>query len=264
MKRASILATACATVLLAGACSDTVDRERDDIGTAPRADGRGGALGRQAEDAQGFIHRAAIANLAEIQLGQLGAERAQHADVKKFGQLMVNDHTKALHELKSAVTARDVQVPTQLDEKHRDIQQRLAGLQGHEFDREFMRVMVETHEDTIDLLEQRAGRSSTRATGSAGSTATDRAATGTDPATGTRPVGGGGQTPSGQAADASVGTSGSATDRNTPASRGYADQMNQQLNEWAARTLPIIRQHLEQAKQIQERLEKTGANRQQR
>lgn len=34
-----------------------------------------------------FVEKAAIAGTAEIELGQLASERAQHADVKAFGQI---------------------------------------------------------------------------------------------------------------------------------------------------------------------------------
>ena len=33
--------------------------------------------------------------MAEIELGRLAAERGTSAQVKKFGQMMVDDHTKA-------------------------------------------------------------------------------------------------------------------------------------------------------------------------
>jgi len=53
-------------------------------------------------DAQKFFEKAAIANMAEIKLGQLATQRAESADVKQFGQMMVDEHTKALDQLKQA------------------------------------------------------------------------------------------------------------------------------------------------------------------
>jgi len=42
-----------------------------------------------------FLLHAASSGMAEVQLGQLAAERAASAEVKQFGQRMVDDHTKA-------------------------------------------------------------------------------------------------------------------------------------------------------------------------
>ena len=51
-------------------------------------------------DDQAFVNEMTIANLAEVQLGKLATERASNTDVKAFGQMMVQDHTKANDELK--------------------------------------------------------------------------------------------------------------------------------------------------------------------
>jgi len=42
-----------------------------------------------------FMKDAAEGGLAEVELGQLAADKASNPDVKKFGERMVKDHTKA-------------------------------------------------------------------------------------------------------------------------------------------------------------------------
>jgi predicted outer membrane protein len=42
-----------------------------------------------------FLRHAASDGLAEVQLGQMAAERATNPEVQRFGQRMVTDHTKA-------------------------------------------------------------------------------------------------------------------------------------------------------------------------
>jgi putative membrane protein len=49
-----------------------------------------------------FAMKAAQANFAEVELGKLAQQKASSDDVKKFAQMMVDDHTKALDDLKSA------------------------------------------------------------------------------------------------------------------------------------------------------------------
>jgi putative membrane protein len=87
-------------------------------------------------DTQKFVEKAAIANMAEIQLGQLAETRAQSPDVKAFAQMMVTDHTKALDELKQS--AGPATIPTALDKKHQKLHDKLSKLSGAEFDKKYM------------------------------------------------------------------------------------------------------------------------------
>src|ERR1700751_546128 len=55
-----------------------------------------------------FVTQAAGGNLAEIELGQLAAQKATDPKVKDFGNRMVNDHQKANNELKPIADANGV------------------------------------------------------------------------------------------------------------------------------------------------------------
>src|SRR5690349_11889362 len=46
-----------------------------------------------------FIHKAGQGGLAEVELGKLAQEKGQSEEVKKFGQRMVDDHSKANDQL---------------------------------------------------------------------------------------------------------------------------------------------------------------------
>jgi hypothetical protein len=46
-------------------------------------------------------------------------------------------------------------MPTEVDKKHQDLREKLAGKQGLDFDREYMDAMVDGHNDFIDKLESR-------------------------------------------------------------------------------------------------------------
>ena len=148
MKRIAILAVAAVTTFGIG-CTDRRASTADNpaVGTAGRTDVSRGDLG--------FVNDLTIANLAEIELGRMASERAANADVKRFGQMMVDDHTAAGTTLKRIATEHSIPMPTQLDDKHRDLRERLAKLQGAEFDREYMKAMISGHEDVVDKLEPR-------------------------------------------------------------------------------------------------------------
>ncbi|HWP43713.1 MAG TPA: DUF4142 domain-containing protein [Blastocatellia bacterium] len=113
------------------------------------------ALSKQ--DSQ-FVTRAAMDNMAEVELGQLAVERASNTEVKEFGQLMVDDHTKALNDIKGLATQKNVTVPTALDQKHQATKDRLSKLSGAEFDKAFMYQMVKDHEAAVKLFERQSNQ----------------------------------------------------------------------------------------------------------
>jgi putative membrane protein len=109
-----------------------------------------------AEKDKNFVTEAAIGGLAEVELGNLAQQNAQHQDVKQFGTRMVQDHSAANQQLMRIVATKDATMPTQLDEQHRKVFEQLSGMRGAEFDRAYMRQMVEDHEKTIKKFREEA------------------------------------------------------------------------------------------------------------
>jgi len=92
-----------------------------------------------------FAMKAAQANMAEVELGKLALQKAMSDDVKKFAQMMVDDHSKALDELKGVAGTKNVTLPTAIDAEHKKLSDRLSKLSGAGFDREYMQAMVDGH-----------------------------------------------------------------------------------------------------------------------
>ena len=73
-----------------------------------------------------------------MQAGSLATERAASAEVKAFGQRMVDDHTHANHELTTIAQAKHIPVAKKLGQKHQAMADKLATLHGAEFDQAYM------------------------------------------------------------------------------------------------------------------------------
>ena len=100
---------------------------------------------RPAASDSAFAMKAAQANMAEVELGKLALQKTMSDDVKKFAQMMVDDHSKALDELKGVAGTKNITLPTAIDAEHKKLSDRLSKLSGAGFDREYMQAMVDGH-----------------------------------------------------------------------------------------------------------------------
>lgn len=100
----------------------------------------------------------AISDMYEIQSGQLASEKAQNADVKAFGSQMLNDHTKTSDELKGIIGDEDIKVelPGKLDAEHQTNLDKLNGLSRTQFDKEYVRMLIDAHQKAVALFDNYA------------------------------------------------------------------------------------------------------------
>jgi putative membrane protein len=103
-----------------------------------------------------FVQKASGAGLAEVQAGKMAMERAASAEVKAFGQRMVDDHTHANQELMTLAQAKRLPVATKLDQKHQAMADKLATLHGAEFDQAYMAGQLADHEEAVRLFTTEA------------------------------------------------------------------------------------------------------------
>lgn len=96
-----------------------------------------------------FVKEAAAGGMAEVELGQLATEKASSPDVKKFGQRMVDDHSKANDQLKQIAVDEGVPLPAKLSAKDQATKDRLSKLSGDAFDKAYMSDMVNDHKTDI-------------------------------------------------------------------------------------------------------------------
>jgi putative membrane protein len=106
-----------------------------------------------------FWSNAAQGGMAEVELGKLAVQKSQNADVKKFAQMMITDHSKANDELKALAAKKNVTLPTNLG-SHQSAVDKLTTLTGKDFDTAYVETMVSDHEKTVELFKKRAEDSS--------------------------------------------------------------------------------------------------------
>jgi putative membrane protein len=101
-----------------------------------------------------FVKDAAGGGMAEVELGRLAVEKGSTDDVKKFGQRMVDDHTKANEELKDIAGKRNIPLPNEPDAKHKATKDHLSKLSGAEFDKAYMSDMLKDHNKDVAAFQR--------------------------------------------------------------------------------------------------------------
>jgi putative membrane protein len=99
------------------------------------------------------MNDAAPGSMAEVELGKMAARKSQNAEVKAFGQKMVEDHSKAGDELKQIAVQKKVALPTDVMSVHKQLMEKLSKVSGADFDKEYVKAMVEAHEKDVAAFE---------------------------------------------------------------------------------------------------------------
>src|SRR5262249_54838049 len=115
--------------------------------TTPKPDTKSSSMGASPD--QHFVMEAAKGGMAEVELGQLAADKASNPKVKEFGQRMATDHGKANDELKSLAAKKNITLPTLPDTKQKATHDKLASHTGAEFDRAYMKDMLADHRKDV-------------------------------------------------------------------------------------------------------------------
>jgi putative membrane protein len=103
-----------------------------------------------------FMINTAKAGMAEVELGKLATQNASSESVKKFGQKMVDDHSKGNDELKALAASKNVVLPSEVDAQDKSMKDKLAAMKGEAFDREYMTMMVAGHGKVADSFRTEA------------------------------------------------------------------------------------------------------------
>lgn len=121
----------------------------------------GATAGSTAAPAQGadraFMEKAAMSDMAEVQLSQIAQQKATRDDVKQLAGRMVQDHTRTSQELKSIAGKHNVTLPTALDRKHQLAVEKLQGkTAGADFDRQYLKLLLDDHRQAVSLFRAEA------------------------------------------------------------------------------------------------------------
>ncbi|WP_353717453.1 DUF4142 domain-containing protein [Dyadobacter sp. 676] len=153
MKKITFSALIIATVMAFTACNTNKSEDTKEIAEEQNE----AKLDTTAlEDDAEFAVAAADGGLMEVQLGELAQKNAANADVKKFGETMVADHSKASEELKTLAARKNITLPAMLSNEKQKKYDELTAKKGAEFDKAYISFMVDDHKEDISEFEEAA------------------------------------------------------------------------------------------------------------
>lgn len=122
------------------------------------AAGEQAGMANMSSQDRNFLMDAAMGGMLEVELGKLAVQKATSDAVKQFGQRMVDDHSKANQELMTLASGKGITLPTEMGEKHRGEMTKLQNMSGAQFDREYIKMMVNSHDKKASAFEKQSTR----------------------------------------------------------------------------------------------------------
>ncbi len=170
--RAVLLAAAAAAALSAAACNRTqTDTETTAVTptadatattaetTTVQVDPNAPAPMAAANTAAGFVGRAALSDMYEIESSRLALQRSQSQEVKRYAQMMIDAHTGTTRQVAEIVRAGNLQItsPVSLDRPGSDRIADLRSASDADFDDRYIDQQIQAHESALSLMRDFAG-----------------------------------------------------------------------------------------------------------
>jgi putative membrane protein len=103
---------------------------------------------------QEFLVRAIACEVANVKFAEKAAKNASNEAVRKMADTIAEEHKKIRDNLLEQAKKMKLGVVEGLDKEHREQYDRMSKLEGKEFDREYVRCLVEGHEKSAKMYKK--------------------------------------------------------------------------------------------------------------
>jgi len=99
---------------------------------------------------------------AEIEAGQLAAQKAASEDVRQLATRTVEEHTQMTQQTRQLAQRMNVEpdkpaLASTMEKAHRETMEELRGKSGRDFDQAYITYQIKMHEQAIGLVKDTAG-----------------------------------------------------------------------------------------------------------
>ena len=112
--------------------------------------------GAQTDDDKKFVATVAQGDRNEIALSEVAEQKATNPAVKTFAEKMVREHKEMSESMKPFAEKWGINPPVDVDSDHKKELDKLNGLSGKDFDKEYIDQMVSDHAKALDAFTDEA------------------------------------------------------------------------------------------------------------
>ncbi len=105
---------------------------------------------------QAFVRKALQDNQAQVQMGQLAAQKSQSTDVKQFGEKMAEIHEQLTAQMKPVAQKLGVNEPSEPSKKQKKEIENMQALSGSDFDTAFIKAMMAEQQSDVKEFKNEA------------------------------------------------------------------------------------------------------------
>ncbi|HEY1805591.1 MAG TPA: DUF4142 domain-containing protein [Terracidiphilus sp.] len=105
---------------------------------------------------QSFVRKTLEDNQAQVEMGQLAAQKSSSADVKQFGQKMADIHEQLTAQLKPVAKKLGVSEPKSPSKKEKEEIAKMQSLSGADFDAAFIKAMMKEQQSDLKDFKSEA------------------------------------------------------------------------------------------------------------
>lgn len=114
----------------------------------------GSALAQSHSDKE-FMEKASQGNVTEVEMAKLALKKSQNADVRAFATRMIHDHQMLGKKMAPLMAEAGLKTSISMNTEHQHLYNKLNGLSGADFDKEYVKAMDEDHhEDLKDFRDE--------------------------------------------------------------------------------------------------------------
>ena len=103
-----------------------------------------------------FVRQAVGDDMMNVRLGHMAWKQASNEEVRNFGRHMANSHDQAEKDLVTIADRNKIDYPRDMDREESNTVEHLSTLKGAEFDRAFMRHVIDDHQKSLDMYQRTA------------------------------------------------------------------------------------------------------------
>ncbi len=103
-----------------------------------------------------FATKTANGDMIEVETSKIALTKTKNAEVRKFAQMMITDHTKISSELKAWAGKTTVALPAALDGVNMATVENIKNADAAGFDDRYLDTIIDSHEDAVESFRDYA------------------------------------------------------------------------------------------------------------